>query len=258
MNAGIATVLRVTGSVLGVRGGFEGLANGRISPISLAGAAEHEHEAGTWLGSSRFPALAEPGVAERCRDALAGAALVVFGGNGSLAGARRLEAVGVRVALVPATIDNDVVGTEMTIGMASAVAYGAEAVERVRITARSLPGRAFVIQTLGGASGNLARAVAAASGVEDVLVPEVPMDLDAVAARLAGGERVVILGEGAGDAVSVAAALGARSGLRVHPTILGHGQRAARPVAADLALAARGGQAAVELLRAGGSGLVAL
>ena len=102
-------------------------------------------------------------------------------------------------------------------------------IDRLRITGRSLRGRVFLVQTLGAPNGYLADAVAAAAGVDEVLVPERPYDLDAVAARLgaraAAGAAIAVMSEAVGDAVDIAAQIADRADLRVHPTILGHAQR---------------------------------
>ena len=111
-------------------------------------------------------------------------------------------------------------------------------------------------------NGFLADAVAAAAGVDDVLVPERPFDLDEIAARLreraATGSAVAVMSEAVGDAVRIAEDLAARSGLRVHPTILGHAQRAARPSDLDRALGVAAGRAAVAAIAGGESTFVGL
>ncbi len=174
------------GLAYGVRGGFGGLAMREAEPITAADAREHAHESGTWLGTSRWKALATPDGLAECRRALGDlglTALLVIGGNGSAMGARVLAA-DIPVAFVPATIDRDIDGSESTIGMDSAIRYAVAVVDQLRITARSLPGRAFLVQTLGAPHGFLADAVAAAAGVDHVLVPEREIDLDAVASAL--------------------------------------------------------------------------
>jgi 6-phosphofructokinase 1 len=146
--------------------------------------------------------------------------------------------------------------------MSSAIALGVETIERLRVTARSLPGRAFVLQTLGAPHGFLAKAVASAAGVDLVLVPEQPVDLDAFATALAqrapGGTAIAVMSEAVGDAVRVSEALSERAGIRVHPTILGHAQRAATPCARDRALGHVAGRVAVDALARGRSCLVSL
>jgi 6-phosphofructokinase 1 len=257
MNAVVAGVAEAAPGALGVRGGFEGLCEARLAPLDPREARQWCATAGTFLGSSRYPALRD-GLA-RCAAALAGTdGLVVVGGDGSLRGARALAEAGVRVAFVPATIDNDIEGTARTIGHDSAVVYGAGVVEQLRLTARSVPGRAFLLETLGGDTGHLARAVAAAAGVDAVLTPEA-FELEAVAELLAGREEAIaVLAEGAGNAVEVGARLAELLGRRVRPTILGHAQRAAPVTEVDRSLGLAAGRLAAGALLAGRSGYVSL
>ena len=289
MNAVIASACRQSArrgaQVFGVLGGFAGLARGRIEPIAAPQAEQHAHEPGTWLGSSRWPELREPAGRRACLDALEAAgidALLVIGGDGSTRGATGLAADARAAAalaadargaaetpaerpvfaVVPATIDRDLEATDLTIGMDSAVAFAVDTIERLRITGRSVPGRAFVVQTLGAPHGFLAQAVAAAAGIDDVIVPEHATDLDALAARLreraASGSAIAVMSEAAGDAVRVSEALRERAQIRVHPTILGHAQRAATPSAVDLALGEAAGRAAVDALLRGESAFIGL
>jgi 6-phosphofructokinase 1 len=263
--AGACALLeRLGGHALGVLGGFAGLASRRAEPITALQAGTHMHEPGTWLGTSRWPRLRDPDGLAECRAAvreLAVTGLLVIGGDGSTRGARAL-APDVPVAVVPATIDRNLEGTDLTIGMDSAIGYAMDAIDRLRITGRSLPGRAFLVQTLGAPNGYLADAVAAAAGIEDVLVPERAYDLDALAGRLRelslSGPAIAVMSEAVGDAVRIGEALAVRSGVRVHPTILGHTQRAATPSALDRALGQAAGRAAVARLTRGERAFVGL
>jgi 6-phosphofructokinase/myo-inositol catabolism protein IolC len=255
---------RLGGRALGIRGGFAGLAGRHAEPITALQAHDHVTEPGTWLGTSRWPQLREPEGRAACLeaiDALGITGLLVIGGDGSTKGARALAAA-LPVAVVPATIDRDLEGSALTIGMDSAIAYAVDAIERLRVTGRSLRGRAFLVQTLGAPNGFLADAVAAAAGIDDVLVPERPFDLDELARRLqeraADGSAIAVMSEAVGDAVRVAETLATRSGLRVHPTILGHAQRAATPSPLDRALGQAAGRAAAGALAAGESTFVGL
>jgi 6-phosphofructokinase 1 len=268
MNAVIAAacdrIERRAGQPLGIPGGFAGLAERDSLPIPANEARAHACEPGTWLGTSRWPALAEPKGRQAGRDALAALAvdaLLVIGGDGSAKGARALAGA-LPVAFVPATIDHDIAGTEATIGMDSAIGYALDAIDRLWITGRALRGRAFLVQTLGAPSGHLADAVAAAAGIEEALVPERPFDLRSVARRLRDrapdGTAIAVMSEAVGDAVSIADALAKHAGVRVHPTILGHAQRAATPSARDRSLADAAGRAAVEWLADGRSAFVGL
>ena len=268
MNAVVAgaceRVEALGGELLGVRDGFLGLAERRAGRVSMDEALRHAGESGTWLRTSRWPGLREAAGRRACQTA-AGAlgldGLLVTGGGGSAQGARAV-ALATPVAFVPSTIDADVAGSESAIGVDSAVAYAVRVIAELRVTGRSLPGRAFVVQTLGAPHGHLATAVAAAAGIDDVLVPERPHDLQAVAARLraraADGEAIVVMSEALGDAVSTAATLAGHAGVRVHPTILGHAQRGATPSPLDLAAGRASGAAAVDALAERAPAMIAL
>jgi 6-phosphofructokinase 1 len=274
MNAAIAGACaraeELGGHAIGVEDGFAGLAGGRAVPVSALAARAHLDEPGTWLGTSRWPRLREPEGRRACRAALQELqldGLVVIGGHGSALGARAVAAIGhaagaLPVAFVPATIDRDIAGTDLTIGMDSAIAYGADAVDRLRVTGRSLKGRGFLLQTLGAPHGYLADAVAAAAGVDHVLVPERAYDLERIARELAElaavGEAIAVMSEAVGDAVRIAEALAAAAGIRVHPTILGHAQRAATPSALDRGLGLAAGRAAVEAVARGAPAAIRL
>ncbi len=269
MNAAIAGACaraeELDGHAIGIADGFAGLAARRATPLSALAARAHLAAPGTWLGTSRWPQLREPDGVRACRDAageLGLDALVVIGGHGSALGARAIGAVagGLPIAFVPATIDRDIAGTDLTVGMDSAIAYGVDAVDRLRVTGRSLKGRGFLVQTLGAPHGYLADAVAAAAGVDHVLVPERPFDLERIGRELAElaavGEAIAVMSEAVGDAVRTAEALAAAAGVRVHPTILGHAQRAATPSALDRTLGLAAGRAAVEAVAGGASAAV--
>jgi 6-phosphofructokinase 1 len=254
MNAAIAGFAEAAGGAVAVRRGFAGLEAGELGPLDSERARRHRDEAGTWLGSSRHPELD----AAACVRALGGAGLCVIGGHGSHQGARAIAAAGVPVAFIPATIDGDVPGTETSLGFDSAVAYALRVVEQMRTTGRALPGRIFVLETLGGPTEHLALAVARAAGIEHVLVPGGELRIDGLAERAATGDAILVMSEGAGDAVSVGARITAATGIRARYTILGHAQRAAPPTARDLALGDAAGRAAAALLAAGETGFVTL
>jgi 6-phosphofructokinase 1 len=263
MNAVIAgacdRIESIGGQAVGVCGGFAGLAEARATMLRSVDAHAHSHESGTWIATSRWAPLATPEGRRACSAALEAMdldALLVIGGHGSAEGARALAGA-VPVAFVPATIDHDIEGTEATIGMDSAIGYALDAIDRLRVTGRSLPGRAFLVQTLGAPNGYLADAVAAAAGIEEVLVPERPYDLDDLGRRLrdkaGAGAAIAVMSEAVGDAVSIAAELAERAGTRVHPSILGHAQRAATPSPRDRAVGDAAGRSAVDALAGGRS-----
>jgi 6-phosphofructokinase 1 len=269
MNAAIAEVCDAMetrgGSVLGVRWGFAGLARSDVAVIHAHEARRHAAHAGTWLGTSRWPALRDdPECSAICTRVLAAhraSGLIVLGGNGSMLGARRLSEAFSPVVFIPCTIDDDIPGTAASIGTDSAVSYAAEVIDRLLCTGRSLPGRGFLVQTLGAPHRRLTHAVAAAAGVEEVISPE-PHHLERVAERLAelapAGGAIAVMSESVGDGVTVAAELARRSGVRVHPTVLGHAQRAATLTARDRRLATHAARAAVEQLTKAQSGFITL
>jgi 6-phosphofructokinase 1 len=263
--AGAAAQLRLAGGVAGgIRHGFAGLSAGRAEPIDPARAGDHVLRSGTWLRTSRWPEMRTPAGLAACCSVLAALdleGLVVIGGNGSSAAARALAET-LPVAFVPATIDRDIAHTDVAIGTDSAVRYALEVIDRLRVTADSLPGRGFLVETLGAPTGGLADAVAEAAGLEPALVPERPADLDGLAGRFRAlaphGRAIAVVSEAVGNTVALARELSARSGVRVHPSILGHAQRGAPPSPLDVAVGQAAGRAAIDAVLDGSSAFLSL
>lgn len=237
-----------------ITGGYAGLAGRSTTNEPQSRAMTRFHLSGTWLGTSRWAPLRTAGGVDELVSAVADVgldALIIIGGAGSLAGAEALHRAGVPVVGVPATIDNDLEHSETTLGADSAVNYGVRAIDDLRVTANALPHRVFMVETLGGDCGNLARAVAAAANLDLVIEPENPRTIDHVIeqlpARIAQGYGMIVLGEGAGPAQKVADQIGTVIGQRVRVTVLGHGQRGAQPTAFDRLLGLTSGRAATEL-----------
>ncbi len=251
--------------LIGFVDGFTGLVRGTWSVTTPEGVMMSADKPGTMLGTSRNREIRGIAGLDRAIEVAKEArirALIVIGGNGSLLAAQSLSEGGLIVAFIPATIDNDVPGTETTIGFDSAVCYAVDAVERLRITGHSLRGRGFLLQVLGGETSFLAIAVAQRGAVPWVLTVEGARDLGAIARefpdRARDGEAIAIVAEGVGDAVRLASELTRLAGLRIHPTILGHAQRAASPTEFDRAIARAAGQLAVRELHRGRSVFVRL
>ncbi len=251
--------------LLGIQSGFTGLLEQSWQSIDLAAAKAMSEQAGTFLGTSRTNALSQRDGITQCVISARGGqlgGLIVIGGDGSLHAARALADRDLNVAFVPATIDNDIPGVKLAIGFDSAVRYGVAVVEQLRVTGRALPGRGFLLETLGGPNGNLAWAIARQAGVDLMLVPEEPVDLPAIARSLAQksfrGEAIAVMSEGVGDAVTFAARLADLCGFRIRPTILGHAQRAAPPTPSDRMLAQNAGAAAVDEILAGRASIIQL
>ena len=186
--------------------------------------------------------------------------LILIGGEGSFKGAQALEINGVRVICVPGTIDNDINGTERTIGFDTAVNTILDAVNRLRDTATSHE-RIFILEVMGRSTGYLALAAGLAGGAESILVPEIKFNLNEICDRLINGiqrkkaHSIILVAEGAADVFEVKKEIRSRIEADIRVTVLGHIQRGGSPSAVDRLLGSRMGAAAVDLLLAGKRGL---
>lgn len=266
--------------IIGYRHGWLGLAEGDGVALTAAVTDPLLGTGGTALGTARYHPADHEGAIEQIlrtvrRDAVD--ALVVVGGDGTLAAARPLADAGLVVVGVPKTIDNDVPGTDRSVGFDTALAIATEAVDRVHTTAESHD-RLMVIEVMGRHAGWLAVGAGIAGGAHAILVPERPFDIEQVAAALRRRHRVanfsiVVVAEGATPAPGtdgtapvadpnqpiVAGSIGAwvraelaeRSGFESRLVVLGHVQRGGTPTAADRLLATRFGVAAVQAAAAG-------
>ena len=190
MNAAIRAVVR-TGisrgfAVVGVARGFAGLMDGEFRELLARDVGNILNRGGTMLGSARSDAFKTAAGRDRAllklRDAAIDA-LVVIGGNGSQSGAAQLSALGFPVVGVASTIDNDLAGSEPSIGVATALDVVLEAADRLRVTASSHQ-RAFLIEVMGRDYGYLALVAAIASGAEVAVIPEAPMNANELAKRI--------------------------------------------------------------------------
>ncbi len=270
MNAAIRAVVRTAithgAQVLGVIDGFEGLLNGEFRPLKARDVGNILQRGGTFLQTSRSERFMEPkGQREAIRHlneaGLDG--LVVIGGEGSMKGAYALHQQGVRVVGIPASIDNDIWGTNIAVGVDTAMNTIMDAVDKLRDTASSHH-RAFLIETMGRNCGYLAVMASIVCGAEVVLIPEVPITVEEVGqaireAYLRGkAHAIVINAEGSGHStVELARALDEMDvGFKTRVTILGHIQRGGSPTAYDRLLASRMGVRAVEALLQGKGGVM--
>jgi len=184
---------------------------------------------------------------------------VVIGGDGSFRGAQALSRRGVAVVAVPATIDNDIPGTDYTLGFDTALNTAVDAINKIRDTATSHE-RLFLVEVMGRRSGQIALLAGIAGGAEAILIPEIPFELEAVVDRIQRGRRrgklhsIVVVAEGVASAVELGKVMAARTGLETRVTVLGHIQRGGAPTAWDRILASRMGARAVELLLEGKAG----
>ncbi len=254
--------------VLGVERGFTGLISGNVRPMDRRSVGGIMGRGGTFLGTDRcreFYTLKGQRKALRTLNQLGVDGLVVIGGNGSLTGALALHRLGFPVVGVPATIDNDVNGTDIAIGVDTALNTILDAIDRIKDTASSHQ-RAFLIETMGRNSGYLALMSGLAGGAEMVLIPEVETPLEEVAEAVGYAyERgkshcIIIVAEGwkPGTRALVDYLKGREDelGFEVRLTVLGHIQRGGAPSAFDRLLATRLGAAAARELIEGTRGMM--
>ncbi len=257
VRAGIARGL----TVFGIKEGFEGLRRGDVRELRARDVGNIVQHGGTMLHTARCAEMHEPAGRRQLVRRVSEAdldALVVIGGDGSLRGAHALAELGVRVVGVPASIDNDIWGTNMAIGVDTALNTIMDAVDKLRDTASSHQ-RAFLVETMGRSSGYLALMAGLVCGADVILVPEVDTTLEEVEATIEAAysrgksHALIVIAEGAKlGSHEVAGFLADRDvGFESRLTILGHVQRGGRPGAFDRMLASRLGYAAVEALAAG-------
>lgn len=272
MNAAIRAATRAAiaqgWEVYGVRNGYAGLLADTLEPLHARDVGGIIQRGGTFLGSARSLAFKEPAglalalrhLGQRQIDAL-----VVIGGNGSQTGAHSLFQAGFSVVGVASTIDNDLCGTDVTIGVDTAVNITLEAIDRLRTTGSSHQ-RAFLVETMGRDCGYIAVMTGIAGGAEVIVIPEFPVEPREVAERLGAAYRrgkthaVVVVAEGAKqDAAALLhyfADHRAEIGFSLRVTTLGHVVRGGVPTAFDRVLATRLGAAAVNQLARGEAGVM--
>jgi 6-phosphofructokinase 1 len=266
MNAAIRAVVRsaaVAGiEVIGFRRGYEGLIRDLAEPLSGRSVANTIQRGGTFLETSRsadFFTPAARGLAARNLRRHQIEALIVIGGEGSMIGATVFGAeTGIPVFVIPASIDNDLPGTDYSIGFDTAVNTALDAIDRIRDTAFAYE-RVFCIEVMGRDSGFIALAVGLGGGAEVVVVPEIPFSLDQICDRVEDSHRrgkratIVVVSEGprTGGVMPVAEALNARLKMQARVVVLGHVQRGGAPTARDRLLASRMGAEAVKAILEG-------
>jgi 6-phosphofructokinase 1 len=272
MNAAIRAVVR-TGldrgwEVFGVRHGFAGLTAGDFLSLGARDVGGIIQHGGTALGSARCPEFKTEEARKNALDQLGRrniSALVVIGGDGSQKGSHALSQMGFPVVGVASTIDNDLYGSEITIGVDTALNIALEAIDRLKVTASSHQ-RAFLVETMGRDCGYLALMAGIAGGAEAIVIPEVETDPEVVAAELRGAydrgkaHAIVVVAEGAEyNAEKLTRYFKRRRerlGFDLRVTILGHIQRGGAPGVFDRLLATRFGAASIERLARGEHGVL--
>ncbi|MBF0489488.1 MAG: 6-phosphofructokinase [Candidatus Omnitrophica bacterium] len=261
MNAAIRSVVRYSLhygiEVSGIMRGYQGLLEEDIIPMGHRSVSNIINRGGTILKTARSK---EFGTDEGKAKAAAIIhkhnidALIVIGGDGSYQGSTRLyEKFGIPTIGLPGTIDNDLNGTDQTIGCSTAINTALESIDKIRDTAQSME-RVFVIEVMGNKSGYIAMEVALAAGAEDVIIPERQFNYEAMHQEILDGNKrgkisyIIIVAEGAAMAPIVAENITRYTGVETRYVVLGHVQRGGTPSGQDRILSTRLGAAAVDLI----------
>jgi len=264
MNAAIRAVVRACMyrgiECVGIRRGYSGLISGDIERMGPSNVSHIINRGGTILYTARSDEFRTQAGQERAAATcklLGLDGIVAIGGDGTFRGAEALSKHGISVVGIPATIDNDIVCTDYTIGFDTASNTAVDAIDRLRDTMQSHE-RCSVVEVMGRNAGHLALYVGLAVGATAVLMPEVPVDFekDVVEkirrARLSGKTHyMIVVAEGAGSAMQIGEQIQDALTLNPRVTILGNIQRGGTPSARDRVMATRMGYQAVEVLAAG-------
>ena len=274
-------------NLVGFRNGWKGVVDGAVFDLTREHVRNVLPVGGTLLGTARFHPNETDGGIDAVLDTLKRErieGLVCIGGDGTLTAAATLAAAGVRMVCIPKTIDNDVYGTDRSIGFDTAVGIATEAIDRVHTTAES-HNRVMVVEVMGHHVGWIAISAGLAGGADVILTPEQPFDIDEVTAYLRHRHRshasfsIVVVAEGAKPAAGssmqfetptgpfgsiIAGAIGERvkheiqdrTGFETRVTVLGHVQRGGIPTSADRILGSRFGVAAMDALTEGRTGVM--
>ncbi|HKL61177.1 MAG TPA: 6-phosphofructokinase [Acholeplasma sp.] len=267
MNSAIRAVVRTAlfngMEVYGVYDGFRGLVAGNFEKMTRKSVSEILSRGGTVLGTARMTSFQQKEVREIAlenlrKEGIEG--LIVIGGDGSYKGALALNEMGFPTIGIPGTIDNDLGGTDFTIGFHTALATIVDAVDKIRDTASSHQ-RCSIVETMGRHCGDLAVAAGLSCGAEFIITPEHPMDKEKMIENLKRhkieGRRnaIIMITENTTNVYELAQEISERSGFACRATVLGYVQRGGSPTAEDRILAGRMGAYAVELMKQGISGV---
>jgi len=272
MNAAIRSVVRCAVSkgwtTFGVRNGYQGLIDGLFEPMGTREVGGILQRGGTILGSARceeFKTFEGREQAIRSLNRRGVDALVVIGGNGSQAGSFALSEMGFPVVGIASTIDNDLYGSDVTIGVDTALNIALEAIDRLKVTASSHQ-RAFIVEVMGRNCGYIALMSGLAGGAEAITLPEIDTDIEVLAdtLRLAyehgKSHALIVAAEGAkynaAELTEYFKTNRDRHGFSVRSTILGHVQRGGEPTAADRVLGSKFGLGAIEAIDRGEFGVL--
>ena len=262
MNAAVRAVVRKAiynnVEVYGIFQGYQGLVNDEIEKLELGSVGDTIQRGGTFLYSARCPEFKEASVRQKGIENLKKRGiegLVVIGGDGSYRGAQRIseKCKEIQTIGVPGTIDNDINGTDFTIGFDTALNTIIESVDKIRDTASS-HARTFIIEVMGRDCGDLALWAGMSVGAETIIVPEMSVDIREIAERIESGIKrgkkhsIIIVAEGCMSGQACADELLKYINVDARVSVLGHIQRGGSPTGNDRVLASRLGGFAVDLL----------
>ncbi|WP_152655817.1 6-phosphofructokinase [Oceanobacillus sp. CFH 90083] len=261
MNAAISSIVKHGSAygmeIYGVSHGYEGLINHEISRLRPEDTEDTIHCGGTFLRSARSEYFK---TAEGQKQAIAVLkehgmeGVIVIGGNGSLEGAMKLSSQGIPAIVIPATIDNDVNGTEYAIGFDTAVNTVVESIDKVKETAASIE-RTVIVEVMGRDAGDIALWAGIGTDAESIITPEADFDINQVISRIEQNQKrgrmhnIIVLAEGAYSGEELKQKLQETIDLEIRVLVLGYLQRGGAPSAYDRILAHEMGKKALDLFR---------
>lgn len=267
MNAAIRAVVRkgiYDGlEVYGINYGYAGMVAGDIRQLTVDDVGDTISRGGTVLYSARYPEFAniegqQKGIEQLKKFGIDG--LIVIGGDGSYRGGAALTKLGFPTIGIPGTIDNDIAGTDYTLGFDTAINTVLDSVDKIRDTATSHI-RTFIIEVMGRNAGDIALWTGIGSGAESIVIPEVEFNMDEIVNEIEEGRRrgkkhtIILLAEGVMNGNAFAAELEKHKNYHTRVTVLGHVQRGGSPSARDRVLGSLFGYNAVQLLEEGKGGI---
>ncbi|MFJ7971068.1 6-phosphofructokinase [Psychrobacillus sp. NPDC096389] len=266
MNAAIRAVVRKAIyeglEVVGIFHGYQGLIDGNMEVLDLGSVGDIIQRGGTKLFSARCPEFrTEEGQLKAIEQLKAHGieGLVIIGGDGSYRGSMTLTKRGFPCVGIPGTIDNDIPGTDYTLGFDTALNTVIDSIDKIRDTATSHD-RTFIVEVMGRDAGDLALWAGLAGGAETIIIPEIQMNMEDVVERLKSGtsrgkkHSIIIVAEGVMSGSEFAAKLMEHANIETRVSVLGHIQRGGSPTGRDRVLASMFGARAVEVLIAGSGG----
>ncbi|MBZ5753491.1 6-phosphofructokinase [Metabacillus rhizolycopersici] len=268
MNAAIRAVVRrgiFKGlDVYGVKNGYDGLMTGNFIQMDLGSVGDILHRGGTILYSARSERFKtadgqQQALAQLMEVGIDG--LVVIGGDGSFKGAGKLTAQGFPTIGIPGTIDNDIAGTDYTIGFDTAVNTAVEAIDKIRDTASSHE-RTYVIEVMGRDAGDIALWAGMCAGAESIIIPEANYEINDMIDRIKQGHErgklhsIIVVAEGVCKGTDIGNMIEEKTGFDTRVAVLGHFQRGGSPTAYDRMMSSQMGAKAVDLLVEGKKGVM--